>query len=368
MGFWGILGLIFLIILIIDVLGKNEDEKENEKKSLRPISSNSNDSPAKLNKQDIELTRRRRNILSKVDSYDALEIDRQYKFIHLRFEKNTYDKTSDIIGEFAQNYYDLLSNKSMFITTFKKMINTPTIIKFTDGTSIDFTNIDWNAEFEKSHNAHAFLRKTAGLNTSLFSDLCCVSKTNTQKIIDRLQLLAEQDSIYNMLFECPLWPKLIMGTTPYYLIFKERKLDTIKVNKVEAIEYDMNKYDYSEHIEQIHCVVEEANQTLHLTSEHYYHYLNLLDNIIKSNNDFTSFTDYEKRIFYIAAKLFTLIDSFDDMRFIDKEYDAPNYGFERSNLPNCQKIDIIISSFIEKLGAADYDDAKEEALKNHKLL
>ena len=43
MGFWGILGLIFLIILIIDVLGKNEDEKENEKKSLKPISSNSND-------------------------------------------------------------------------------------------------------------------------------------------------------------------------------------------------------------------------------------------------------------------------------------------------------------------------------------
>lgn len=335
---WGI--GIFIILAIIGYI--------NERKSQQRIAA--------------EIARKRA-LLKHVDSEDPQVISDYYsKIVNRDYSafQDICNKNSELMGNFAKNCLELSSDCYMFIMLYEQLKHVPNTITRPDGEEFEFSDYKWDKELNACRETKAVLKATENLPVALFSDVFCFSSNEEKKkTIDALTKLASKDKLASG--DIPAWPQKIFGQSVYYEIFKKDRLNTIKLNKVEVIEFVMNEADYYEHLTTFGNTIAQFYQTQYLLKEHFYHYIKLLDDIVKTNKDYKTFTQDQKNILATCILLFRCIENMCTMRLIDKDYDAPNNGFEKSSLSTCSGVDGYILNAIQMFGAADYQDAKGQA-------
>ncbi len=123
----------------------------------------------------------------------------------------------------------------------------------------------------------------------------------------------------------------------------------------------MNEPEYYEHLTNLGEAIFLLSPIQEFVKEHFYHYIKLLDDIVKTKKDYPQFNKEQKNIFAICALLFRLIGDLRAVQLIDRDYDAPNNGFERSAIPDFQITFSNIANALTTIGNADYQDAKGEA-------
>ena len=306
---------------------------------------------------------RKRALLKHVDSEEPQVINEYYsKIVNRDYSafQDICNKNSELMGNFAKNCLELSSDCYMFIMLYQQLKHVPNTITRPDGEEFEFSDYKWDKELNACRETKAVLKATENLPVALFSDVFCFSSNEEkQKTIDALTKLASKDKLTSG--DIPTWPQKIFGQSVYYEIFKKDRLNTIKLNKVEVVEFVMNEPEYYEHLTTFGNMIAQFYQTQHLVKEHFYHYIKLLDDIVKTNKDYKTFTQDQKNILATCALLFRCIENMCTMRLIDRDYDAPNNGFEKSSLGTCSRVDGYILNAIQMFGAADYQDAKGQA-------
>lgn len=306
---------------------------------------------------------RKRALLKHVDSEEPQVINEYYsKIVNRDYSafQDICNKNSELMGNFAKNCLELKSDCYMFIMLYEQLKHVPNTITRPDGEEFEFSDYKWDKELNACRETKAVLKATENLPVALFSDVFCFSSNEEKKkTIDALTKLASKDKLASG--DIPAWPQKIFGQSVYYEIFKKDRLNTIKLNKVEVVEFVMNEPEYYEHLTTFGNMIAQFYQTQHLVKEHFYHYIKLLDDIVKTNKDYKTFTQDQKNILATCALLFRCIENMCTMRLIDRDYDAPNNGFERSSLGTCSRVDGYILNAIQMFGAADYQDAKGQA-------
>ena len=127
----------------------------------------------------------------------------------------------------------------------------------------------------------------------MFSDICCYSSNEEkQKTIEALTKLASKDKLTSG--DIPAWPQKIFGQSVYYEIFKKDKLNTINLNKVEVVEFVMNEPEYYEHLTNLGEAIFLLSPIQEFVKEHFYHYIKLLDDIVKTKKDYPQFNKEQK--------------------------------------------------------------------------
>ena len=306
---------------------------------------------------------RKRALLKHVDSEEPQVINEYYSKIvnrdYYAFQ-DICNKNSELMGNFAKNCLELSSDCYMFIMLYQQLKHVPNTITRPDGEEFEFSDYKWDKELNACRETKAVLKATENLPVALFSDVFCFSSNEEKKkTIDALTKLASKEKLASG--DIPAWPQKIFGQSVYYEIFKKDRLNTIKLNKVEVVEFVMNEPEYYEHLTTFGNMIAQFYQTQHLVKEHFYHYIKLLDDIVKTNKDYKTFTQDQKNILATCALLFRCIENMCTMRLIDRDYDAPNNGFEKSSLGTCSGVDGYILNAIQMFGAADYQDAKGQA-------
>lgn len=306
---------------------------------------------------------RKRALLKHVDSEEPQVINEYYsKIVNRDYSafQDICNKNSELMGNFAKNCLELSSDCYMFIMLYQQLKHVPNTITRPDGEEFEFSDYKWDKELNACRETKAVLKATENLPVALFSDVFCFSSNEEkQKTIDALTKLASKEKLASG--DIPAWPQKIFGQSVYYEIFKKDRLNTIKLNKVEVVEFVMNEPEYYEHLTTFGNMIAQFYQTQHLVKEHFYHYIKLLDDIVKTNKDYKTFTQDQKNILATCALLFRCIENMCTMRLIDRDYDAPNNGFEKSSLGTCSGVDGYILNAIQMFGAADYQDAKGQA-------
>lgn len=306
---------------------------------------------------------RKRALLKHVDSEEPQVINEYYsKIVNRDYSafQDICNKNSELMGNFAKNCLELKSDCYMFIMLYEQLKHVPNTITRPDGEEFEFSDYKWEKELNACRETKAVLKATENLPVALFSDVFCFSSNEEKKkTIDALTKLASKDKLASG--DIPAWPQKIFGQSVYYEIFKKDRLNTIKLNKVEVVEFVMNEPEYYEHLTTFGNMIAQFYQTQHLVKEHFYHYIRLLDDIVKTNKDYKTFTQDQKNILATCALLFRCIENMCTMRLIDRDYDAPNNGFEKSSLGTCSGVDGYILNAIQMFGAADYQDAKGQA-------
>lgn len=306
---------------------------------------------------------RKRALLKHVDSEEPQVINEYYsKIVNRDYSafQDICNKNSELMGNFAKNCLELKSDCYMFIMLYEQLKHVPNTITRPDGEEFEFSDYKWDKELNACRETKAVLKATENLPVALFSDVFCFSSNEEKKkTIDALTKLASKDKLASG--DIPAWPQKIFGQSVYYEIFKKDRLNTIKLNKVEVVEFVMNEPEYYEHLTTFGNMIAQFYQTQHLVKEHFYHYIKLLDDIVKTNKDYKTFTQDQKNILATCALLFRCIENMCTMRLIDRDYDAPNNGFEKSSLGTCSRVDGYILNAIQMFGAADYQDAKGQA-------
>lgn len=306
---------------------------------------------------------RRRALLKHVDSEDPQVIDEYYsKIVNRDYSafQDICNKNSELMGNFAKNCLELKSDCYMFIMLYQQLKHAPNTITSPFGKDFEFSSCKLDKELNACRETKAVLKATENLPVALFSDVFCYSSNEEkQKTIDALTKLASKEKL--ALGDIPAWPQKIFGQSVYYEIFKKDKLNTINLNKVEVVEFVMNESEYYEHLSYFGNMIAHFYQTQNLVKEHFYHYIKLLDDIVKTNKDYNTFTQEQKDILVTCALLSRFNESMCTMKLIDRDYDAPNNGFERCCLGTCSGLDSYILDAIQTFGAADYQDAKGQA-------
>ncbi len=306
---------------------------------------------------------RKRALLKHVDSEEPQVINEYYsKIVNRDYSafQDICNKNSELMGNFAKNCLELSSDCYMFIMLYEQLKHVPNTITRPDGEEFEFSDYKWDKELNACRETKAVLKATENLPVALFSDVFCFSSNEEKKkTIDTLTKLASKEKLASG--DIPAWPQKIFGQSVYYEIFKKDRLNTIKLNKVEVVEFVMNEPEYYEHLTTFGNMIAQFYQTQHLVKEHFYHYIKLLDDIVKTNKDYKTFTQDQKNILATCALLFRCIENMCTMRLIDRDYDAPNNGFEKSSLGTCSGVDGYILNAIQMFGAADYQDAKGQA-------
>lgn len=306
---------------------------------------------------------RKRALLKHVDSEEPQVINEYYsKIVNRDYSafQDICNKNSELMGNFAKNCLELSSDCYMFIMLYEQLKHVPNTITRPDGEEFEFSDYKWDKELNACRETKAVLKATENLPEALFSDVFCFSSNEEKKkTIDTLTKLASKEKLASG--DIPAWPQKIFGQSVYYEIFKKDRLNTIKLNKVEVVEFVMNEPEYYEHLTTFGNMIAQFYQTQHLVKEHFYHYIKLLDDIVKTNKDYKTFTQDQKNILATCALLFRCIENMCTMRLIDRDYDAPNNGFEKSSLGTCSGVDGYILNAIQMFGAADYQDAKGQA-------
>lgn len=306
---------------------------------------------------------RKRALLKHVDSEEPQVIDEYYsKIVNRDYSafQDICNKNSELMGNFAKNVLELNYDRYMFIMLCKQLKHVPDTISCPDGQEFDFSEYNLDIVLKNCIQSGELVKLNEKLPIALFSDICCYSSNeDKQKTIDALTKLASKDKLTSG--DIPAWPQKIFGQSVYYEIFKKDKLNTINLNKVEVVEFVMNEPEYYEHLTNFGEAIFLLSPIQEFVKEHFYHYIKLLDDIVKTKKDYPQFNKEQKNIFAICALLFRLIGDLRAVQLIDRDYDAPNNGFERSAIPDFQITFSNIANALTTIGNADYQDAKGEA-------